>query len=107
VRVIRAIFPSLNSHCCGKLLPDGRKQEWIMALNRRKINSASIIAGIEALESRKLFSATLVQITIPVTTPPKVIHKAPKPKVVHKKAVKVKSTSGEEHATVGYQVFAG
>ena len=77
-----------------------------MALKRHQSGSGSTIARIEALESRQLLSATLVQITIPVTTPTKPIHKTPKPKVVHK-AVKVKSTSGEEHATVGYQVFAG
>jgi len=79
-----------------------------MALKRRQIGSRSITSRVEALESRQLLSATLVEITIPVITPPKVVHKVTKPKVVHAhKAVKIKSTSGEEHANIGYEAFAG
>jgi hypothetical protein len=83
-----------------------------MALKRRQIGSGSIVSRVEALESRQLLSATLVEITIPVTAPVKAVHKVAKPKVTKPKpaakpAVKTKSSSGEEHATIGYQAFAG
>jgi hypothetical protein len=77
-----------------------------MGLKRHQLGSQSSISRVESLESRQLFSATLVQITIPTTTstPPK--HHKPvkptKPAVVHKKV----TTSGEEHANIGYQIFA-
>lgn len=78
-----------------------------MSLKRRQNGAAAIFPGIETLESRKLLSASLVQITIPTSpTPPKVVkHKVVKPKVVHH-VVRPKS-SGEQHANIGYQVFAG
>jgi hypothetical protein len=74
-----------------------------MALKRRQISSNSTISRVEPLESRQLFSATLVQITIPTppVTPPK-HHKPVKPTVVHKKA----ASTGEEHAKIGYEIFA-
>ena len=82
-----------------------------MGLKRNNLRSVAGIARVEALESRQLLSATLVEITIPTTpapvkhvTKPKVVKKAVKPKVVHAKVVK---TTGEQHANIGYEVFAG
>jgi hypothetical protein len=79
-----------------------------MGLKRRQVGSTSQLAGVEAMESRKLFSATLVQITIPTpptTTKHPKIHKAVKPVV--KPAVKHKLAGGEQHAKIGYEIFAG
>jgi hypothetical protein len=77
-----------------------------MGLKRRQLGSGTLISRVETLESRKLFSATLVQITIPTppTTPPKHVkpHK-PAPAVHHKNF----SSGGEEHANIGYEIFAG
>jgi hypothetical protein len=78
-----------------------------MALKRRQIGAGSMLSRMEALESRQLLSATLVEITIPVTTPVKVAHKVTKPKPAHKTVKAKSSSSGEEHATIGYQAFAG
>jgi hypothetical protein len=79
-----------------------------MGLKRRHFNSGSSISRIESLESREFFSATLVQITIPTSTPVKVVHKPAKKPVV-KPAVKHKPASGggEQHTNIGYQIFAG
>ncbi len=82
-----------------------------MGLKRRQIGSGSVISRVETLESRQLLSASLVQITIPTTpvTLKKIVvkpHKVAKPKVVHKPA-KPKATGGEQHANIGYEVFAG
>ena len=76
-----------------------------MGLKRRQVGSASVLSGVEALESRQLFSATLVQITIP--TPPTApkhpkVHKPVKPAIHHKPI-----SSGEQHANIGYELFAG
>lgn len=81
-----------------------------MSLKRRQLGSGTVLSRVEALESRQLLSASLVQITIPTTPVVKKVvakpHKVVKPKVVHK-AVKPKVASGEQHANIGYEVFAG
>jgi hypothetical protein len=83
--------------------------EYPMGLKRRQVGSAALLSGVEALESRQLFSATLVQITIPTpptTTKHPKVHKPVKPVV--KPTVKHQSVSGgEQHAKIGYEIFAG
>jgi len=83
-----------------------------MGFKRRQVGSAWQLAGVEAMESRQLFSATLVQITIPTpptTTKHPKVHKPVKPAVkpVVKPAVKHKPAAGEQHANIGYEIFAG
>jgi hypothetical protein len=77
-----------------------------MSLKRHRNGLPSVSSCVEQLESRQLFSATLVEITIPTTIPP--VKHVVKHAIKHK-AVKlniVKST-GEQHANIGYEAFAG
>ena len=74
-----------------------------MALKRRQTGAGVVVPRVEALESRQLLSASLVEITIPTTPTPK--HKVVKPKVVHKAVKHPISTA--QHAKIGYEVFAG
>jgi hypothetical protein len=79
-----------------------------MALKRKSFRSSGTISRIEPLESRQLLSATLVEITIPVTTSPTppvkhVKHALVKHKVSHNNV----SASGGQHANIGYEAFAG
>ena len=77
-----------------------------MSLKRHRNGLPPVSSCIEQLESRQLLSATLIEITIP-TTPPPVKHVV-KHAVKHKpvKVSLVKST-GEQHANIGYEAFAG
>jgi hypothetical protein len=66
-------------------------------------------AGIEHLESRQLLSATLVEITIPVSTGSgKHVEKHPtKPSKITKptKPAKTANTGSSGHAIIGYESF--
>jgi hypothetical protein len=80
-----------------------------MALKRTISRSGARTSRIEALESRQLFSATLVEITIPTTptAPVKHVKHAVKHDVLHKSNGNNVSASGGQHANIGYEAFAG
>lgn len=77
-----------------------------MGLKRHPNGARSVSSCVEQLESRQLLSATLVEITIPTTTPPvkHVVKHAVKHKAVKVNVVK---STGEQHANIGYEAFAG